>query len=67
MAAASGEMEKDKGRGVVAAVEWGFGPGRGIRPKQRLIFFLFSYFSLFSPLILDSNLNSNSVVNFMLK
>jgi hypothetical protein len=46
MAAASGEMEKDKGRGVVAAVEWGFGPGRGIRPKQRLIFFLF-YFLIF--------------------
>jgi hypothetical protein len=50
MAAASGEMEKDKGRAVVAAVEWGFRPGRGIRPKQRLIFFyfIFLFFSIFS-------------------
>jgi hypothetical protein len=41
-------VEKKEGEGESGlAVEWGFGPGRGIRPKVSFSFFLFFIVSIF--------------------
>jgi hypothetical protein len=42
------------------AVEWGFGPGRGIRPKVSFSFFLFFIVSIFLSYF---NFKSNQVLN----